>query len=299
MLLAALFLAAAAPPPLTEDVEISPAVVEIVRTHGRQMTPDAVKQLEALGAAGDRTAYALLGELSMLADRSGSGDSKRGCDYSEQAGRHASALHNLATCYFVGNGRTKDLARSRALYGQAADMGFAKAACAFGNMLIAGLGGEADVPRGLDLCRRAADAGVPDAQTDYGGYLLIGRHVPKDAVLARRYLTLAAEKRHANASFLLGQIYWKGDGVGTDRAEAARWWRVSHDAGRPDAAYMIALEGLTRILEARQAKSQIETRILRETEQWLKIAAEKDSDPARRSRAVEMLRELAAMQRRD
>ena len=296
MLLTGLILAAAAatPVPLSDDVEISPAVRRVAGPHGTKLPPDAVTELERLEAAGDRTASALLGEYQMVANPR---DWTRACDHHEKAGRHASALHNLATCHFLGNGRPRDLARARLLYEQASDLGFAKAACAFGNMLIAGQGGSKDAARGLDLCRRAADTGEPDAQTDYGGYLLTGQDMPKDAVLARRYLAAAAAERHANASYLLGQIYWNGDGVGKDRAEAVRWWKVSHEAGRPDAAFMIGIEAILRIADARKANRPIPADALSDAETWLKIAETGEPNPDKRKEASGLLQAVAALKR--
>jgi TPR repeat protein len=248
--------------------------------------------LERLEAAGDRTASALLGEYHMVTSPQ---DWTEACDHSERAGRHASALHNVATCYFLGNGRPRDLAKARIFYEHAADIGFAKAACALGNMLIAGQGGDADVARGLDLCRRAADAGEPDAQTDYGGYLLTGQHMPKDAVLARRYLEAAAAKHQRNAAFLVGQIYWNGDGIERDRTKAALWWTIAYEGGRIDAARQLGVEALSRIMSAVEAAQPVPEAAVRDAEHWLGIAAQKDPDPARRANANELLTGMRAI----
>ncbi|MGZ8997579.1 MAG: tetratricopeptide repeat protein [Allosphingosinicella sp.] len=288
MLLAGLILAAtAAAPPLSSDVEVSDAVIALSVRYGRDFPPEALKELEALQVAGDRTAAALLGELYML--------TARGCDYSEKAGRHASALHNLATCYFLGKGRPRDPVKARALYGQASEIGFAKAACAFGNMLIEGQGGDADVARGLDLCRQAADAGEPDAQTDYGGYLLTNRHMPKDAVRARHYLRLAADRKQANAAFLLGHIYWNGDGIEQDRVKAAQWWTIAHEGGRRDAAHHIGREAIGRLRAAHDQGKPISDAILEDAEKWMRIAAETDPDPGKRANATQQLGTIAAL----
>ena len=292
MLVAGFVLAASVPLTVSGGVEASPAVVAIVGRHGVDLPPEGVKAIEALDAAGDRSATALLGEILWAR-----GDFGRACEYSEKAGRQAGALHNLATCYFLGNGRPRDLERARSLYADAAGMGFAKAACAYGNMLLAGQGGPADAPRGLDLCRQAADAGEPDAQTDYGGYLLTGKHGARDAVRARHYLAQAAGRRHPNASFLLGQIYWNGDGVERDHAEASRWLRVAHEGGRPDAAFLIAMEILGRLVAASRSKTPVPVGLVEEAERWLRIAAEKDPDPKKRSDAARLLPDVAAMRR--
>src|SRR5688572_30339113 len=131
MFLSGLILAAAAASaPLTAEELVTPAVKAVVDKYRGQVPPAAVTELEALLAAGDGSAGAFLAEWLMFADRKAERDWTRACDYSEKAGRHASALHNLATCYFLGNGRPRDLGKARMLYEQASDLGFAKAACA-------------------------------------------------------------------------------------------------------------------------------------------------------------------------
>jgi TPR repeat protein len=162
-------------------------------------------------------------------------------------------------------------------------------------MLIAGQGGDVDVARGLDLCRRAADAGEPDAQTDFGGYLLTNRHMPKDAVLARRYLEAAAAKRQRNAAFLLGHIYWNGDGIERDRTKAASWWTVAHEGGRPDAAHFIGREAIGRMKAAHEAGMPIPDAALEDAEKWMRIAAKIDPDPGKRANAAEQVETISAL----
>lgn len=280
--------------PLSTEVDVSPAVRAVI-LQNKQGGPEAERALEKLLSGGDRSAAVLLAELLMQPGRRGGPDPARACGFAEAAGEHPEALHNLAACYDNGLGRPRDKARARELYVKASELGFAKSACALGNLLISGQGGPADAARGTDLCRRAADAGDADAQTDYGGSLLIGRNVRKDAVEARRYLALAAARKHANAAFLLGQIYWNGDGVAKDKAEAARWWRVAHDAGRPDAARLLALEVLGRLVAVHTAKKPVPASVMDEVRGWLAIAAEKDPDPARRREMAGLLSELAGL----
>lgn len=275
--------------PLSSNVEITPAVLAIANKHGKTFGPEAESELEALWVKGDRTAAALLGELLMMPNRTGGTDYPRSCDYSEKAGRHSSALHNSATCYFLGNGRPRNLTKARELYGQAMDMGYAKAACAFGNMLIGGQGGPADPARGVDLCRQAADTGLPDAQTDYAGYLLKGEHIAKDAAKARQYLLLAAEKGQPNAAYLLAQVYWFGDGIGKDVPQAAIWWIRSYEGGRKDAAFRIGMSALSLVIEGAKAERKAPTAAIDQAKKWLAIASREDPDPAQRKKAEEML----------
>jgi uncharacterized protein len=294
--MAAALLASAAPV-LSEKVEVSPAVTALVQKHRSTPGPRLESELEALEKSGDASAAVLLGELLLMPNRAGGPDYRRSCDHSERGGQHPEGLHNLGTCYFKGSGRPVDLARARDLYRRAADQGYAKSACAYGNMLVGGLGGPADVARGIDLCRRAADAGVADAQTDYGGYLLTNQHVAKDAVQARRYLEPAAAKGHANAAFLLGQIYWNGDGVEKDLPQAAIWWITAYEGGRADAAFLIGNAAMKIVVEGALTKREAPTVAIDQARKWLAIAAREDPAEEKRQRAKEqmgLLEELLA-----
>lgn len=295
MILAAFSLLASTAPALSSDVEISPAVRSLSTQFAPNYGPEVERELKLLLERGDRTAAAMLGELLMMPNRAGKPDFALSCDYAEKAGRHASALHNSATCYFLGKGRVRDRKRARELYGQAAEMGYAKAACAFGNMLINGDGGPADASRGVELCRRAADTGLADAQTDYGGYLLIGQHVPKDAVRARHYLTLAADQGQGNAAFLLAQIYWRGDGTDRSIPQAAQRWIAAYERGRTDAAYWIGFAAMTVFVDGAKSKQPVPTPIIGQARKWLQIASREDPDAGRRKKAAEFLPLLAEM----
>lgn len=270
-------------PPIA-DPEISSAVTEVVRSHGVVLDEQTVPALRRLGEAGDRSAFALLGELYMMS-AGRDPDWSQSCDYSERAGDHSSALHNLATCYFLGRGRSRDLVRAFELYERASAMGFAKSHCALGNMLVSGMAGRRDASLGLELCRHAADAGVSDAATDYGGYLLTGEHIERNPVEARRYLASAAAARQPNAAFLLGQIYWNGDGVERDQEEAVRWWTVAHEAGRPDAAFAIGRYLAARALEQR-GSGVTDQSLAERAAHWLRLAVAHDPDPAHRELAA-------------
>jgi TPR repeat protein len=159
-------------------------------------------------------------------------------------------------------------------------------------MLIKGEGGPAEVARGLELCRHAADVGDPDAQTDYGGYLLTNKYVAKNAVEARRYLSPAGEKGQANAAFLLGQIYWNGDGIDKNVPQAAIWWIKAYENGRADAAFWIGTAAFSVIVEAAKSKQPVATPIIGQARKWLGIAAERDPEPKKREEANELLRLL-------
>jgi len=59
-------------------------------------------------------------------------------------------------------------------------------------------------------------------------------------VQARRWYELAAAQGQPNAEFVLGQIYWNGDGIPRDQAKAVELWKAAYRGGRVDAASLIA-----------------------------------------------------------
>lgn len=288
MLIAGLLLLAVASDS-DHNLKISPDVQDIVKKHGNGFGPQAEAELRALSRLGDASASALLGELLMMPDRTGGPDLAGSCDYSERAGNFSSALHNLATCYFLGSGRPKDSTRARNLYRQAAELGYPKSKCALGNMLVNGNGGPPDPTRGVELCRQAADTGLPDAQTDYAGHLLLGKHVTKDAAKARTYLQPAAENGHPNAAFLLAQTYWYGDGVEKNVPQAAIWWLTAYEKGRKDAAFWVGAAGFSLVFEGAKNKTPVANVAIDQARKWLAIASQEDPDPAKRKEAGEML----------
>lgn len=268
---------------VSEAQSPSPDVVAVVAEHRDGDHAAMERELTALAAAGDASAAELLGELLARPGRPGGADAERACTLFEQASAtRVDSLHNLATCFFSGDGRATDHRRARALYAQAVERDSTQSLCALGNMLTGGLGGPRDVEKGLALCERGAAAGDADAQADYGIYFLAGQHVPKDTVEARKWLSLAAAQDHANAAFLLGQIYWNGDGVPKDNGEAARLWKIAYDGGRADAAMLIARESFVRMMADASSPRDVDPALLRQTLSWFELAAA--SDPGARKR---------------
>jgi hypothetical protein len=217
--------------------ELSPEARAVFQAGDATSAEDKRATLEALARNGDVTALELLGQIHMFGLGTIGKDAARACDYFEQVGdRRADSLHNLASCYWTGDGRAQDHAKARALYLQAAEAGWRMSFCAYGKMLVEGKGGAADPAEGVRLCRMTALLGDKDALTDYGTFLLTGKGVERDPVTARFMLERAAEQNQANAAFLLGQIHSKGDGTPKDLAAAGEWFRKAHEGGRRDAA---------------------------------------------------------------
>jgi hypothetical protein len=277
---------------VSPDPGPSAAVQVALQEAGRTGSPQLLSQLERLARQGDASAAQASGE--MLWEGIGvSRDPGRACDMFELAsGARADSAQNLATCHFRGEGRPLDMVKARQLYGRASSKGLPRANCAFGNMLIGGLGGAAEPTRGLELCRTAAEAGELQAQADYGQHLLTGVAGPRDAVRARAWLTKASERGHANSALNLGTLHWNGDGTPKDAAEAKRWWQVAHKGGNPDAAFLLGRDAFVRLAKSGSTPETANPALLDETLRWMALAAHGDTSPANRLEAQRMIEQL-------
>jgi len=87
----------------------------------------------------------------------------------------------------------------------------------------------------IDKVRQAAEQGDANAQAMLGDMYYQGQRVPQDYAEAARWLRQAAEQGDAKAQFGLGILYYKGQGVQQDHAEAVRWYRKAADQGNANA----------------------------------------------------------------
>lgn len=286
------------PSPAEAEITVTEEVRDLLNARDEIGNVAMMDSLDALGRTGDDSALELLGEIHFGAfgfER----DNAKACSYFERVVEvRPDTLHNLATCSYSGDGRPKDYSQARSLYKQAAELGYPKAKCAYGNMLIAAEGGAMDIDRGMALCREAADAGVADAQADLAGYLLLGEVVAKDVVEARKWFMAAAEQKHANASFVLAQIYWNGDGVERNREEAEKWWKTSYQAGRKDASFHLGNANVTKMFIYTDDKiTGIDLKKMKVAREWFELAKTNAYQPEQRAKSekmLEMLDELSA-----
>lgn len=266
--------------------EFSQAARDVISDRDATTHEQTLAALEALARDGDVTALELLGEIHMFGLGAIARDSAKACDYFERVGdRRADSLHNLASCYWNGDGRTQDYPRARALYLKAAQAGWRMSFCAYGKMLVLGQGGPVDAQEGLRLCRMTALLGDKDALTDYGTFLLTGTGVERDPVAARFMLEQAAEQKQANAAFLLGQIHTKGDGTPVDHAAAAGWFEKAHDYGHKDAAFQAGTSYLRRgYIQQEGGSLDVSPALLRRARDWFQkaLAAEQPGSPRHR-----------------
>ena len=152
----------------------------------------------------------------------------------------AEAYHNLAICYYRGEGVLKNLSEAARLWRIAAEMGFVPAQYYLGDCLQQGEGVPYNPVEAFKWLKRAADAGDADAQCNVGFALLYGHGVPEDKAAGVLYFRRGADQGHADAMCNLAICYSKGDGVPRDTPQAVAWLTRARDAGSSGAATRLA-----------------------------------------------------------
>ncbi len=87
--------------------------------------------------------------------------------------------------------------------------------------------------------RRRAEQGVRGAQFDLAQMYFGGDGVPQDQAEAFRWLRLAAQQGHADGQAMVGTMYVNGTGVRQDDSGAFRWYRLAAAQGRADSQYQV------------------------------------------------------------
>ena len=153
-------------------------------------------------------------------------------------------------------GRSGDNGEVVQRYRKAADQGNAPAQYHLGTLYAYGTGARMDYGEAAKWYRKAADQGYTEAQYQLGALYARGLGVTRDYTEAARWYRLAADKGYAPAQHFLGHLYANGQGLETeyledpdpppkglekgipdqqglrsDYAEAAKWWRKAADQG--------------------------------------------------------------------
>jgi len=275
---------------------ISADVQELIAARSSMTPEEWVARFDALGEAGDYSAWQLLGELYSQGDGDIARNMPLACEYFERTGANrGDALHSLASCYFQGQGRAQDYVLARDLYRQAIASGHVTSLCGLGTMLVRGQGGEVAAEEGVALCRQATELGDKNAKTDLGIFLLTGEGVERDPIQARLWLEEAGGEGQANAAFLLGQIYARGDSVTANADQSEEWFATAYENGRGDAAWRVATSLAARGLSTDGDEMSINPALMSESQAWAEVAATMDPDPQVRAEAAEFARSVAAL----
>ena len=172
----------------------------------------AVKQLSALGEAGDISAQIMLGALY---NKGGAvaRDDKIAASWFEKAANHGNAEAQYQLGYLYENSNLpKDYATAAGLYHKAAQSGSAKAQFRLGVFYAGGLGVTKNMNESILWLGKAALQENSEAQSMLGLMYYLGKTVPRNKELAKGWLTKAAAQNHPDSLLLLASMYKKGEG---------------------------------------------------------------------------------------
>jgi TPR repeat protein len=146
------------------------------------------------------------------------------------------AQYNLALDYHAGIAVKKDLEKTRELLRKSAAQGFEPAI----KIIDAFDASEENYGNPLpvfDVLVRDAEAGSLDAAYGLGNIYMEGsRHMPKDAIKARRWYKKAAEQGHTRALFALASLDMK-----TGHKDKFKWTMMAAKEGHPESQYNLSL----------------------------------------------------------
>ena len=247
--------------------------------------------LIALADAGDNDAQYYAGMMFVFGRGGVAKDGPKGCAYAEQAASvRADAMFLVGRCYQSGAGGTQDSAKAETAFGRAAEIGFAPASCALGQMLM---GEPHRAARGLALCKAAAQAGDAEAQGAVADAYFAGTGARRDHAEARRWYEKAAGQGDVNAMRRLGQMYARGDGGKKDTRRAVQLWQAAEKAGDPMSAILVADQLFADLTGGRKPgpgtyafKGGVPVADIEAIEAWYQEAAQQDPRPDVRKNAA-------------
>jgi len=150
------------------------------------------------------------------------------------------AQTKLGMIYEKGLGVRQDFAQATAWYLKGAKQGDANAEAALGRLMIQ-TEDEKFYRDGMAWLRKAADQGNAEAENWIGLVYFRGQGVPQDYAQAATWLRKAADQGNVDAQAILGSMYLNGLGVQKDYAQALGLLRKAAEQGNDDAQYGLGL----------------------------------------------------------
>lgn len=154
--------------------------------------------------------------------------------FAEARKRDPAALYVIGSMLEHGTFGAPDARRALTFYAHAAELGFAKAQIAIGDLDARINGGNA---RAVPWYLEAAAQDDPEAHRKLGLAYLLGQEVPRDIDKAIAWLTTAARRGDAVAKRILGHVYHKGIHVPKNPGEALEWYYRAAQDGDDVAQY--------------------------------------------------------------
>jgi TPR repeat protein len=236
--LAALAVVALSSPAWAQSPAQAPDVAPDLKAAMDKADAGSPGDLVALADSGRADAQYFAGVLFMSGRGGVPADGPRGCAYEEKASAtRADAMMMVGRCYQSGVGGKQDPEKAKAAYARAGEMGAPQAKCVLGQMLIAE---QKEGARGVELCKESALAGDVNAQLKVGDAYYTGGVVTSDRTEARKWYDMAAKQSNAEASRKLGSMYAKGDGGKRDPKRAMELWLVAEKGGDPFVPILVA-----------------------------------------------------------
>jgi hypothetical protein len=205
----------------------------------------AVVPLQRAIDFGDFTSLALKAWLLIDGREGIAEDEERGFELAEEGARlgchHCQGV--VAYCYCSGFGCEDDEARSLSLARESSGRGSRYGQYTLGELIDCGSAGLAQYDAAA-FWRLAAAQGLDGAQHSLGLMYFHGNEVARDYAEALRWFHLAAAQGYPSAFFLIADCHENGRGVAADVAEAIRWYRRAQAAGDP---YALAARRLHRL----------------------------------------------------
>lgn len=148
----------------------------------------------------------------------------------------AQAQHALGVAYAEGLGVAADPAAAVSLWRTAAAQDDPDAQNALAVAHARGYVVQRDMDEALRLWRRAAEQGQTLAQYNLGNALVVTAQDRPQATEGIAWLRRAADSGDQQAQFVLANLYYTGQGVTRDPAEATRLWQMAAAQGHREAA---------------------------------------------------------------
>ena len=148
----------------------------------------------------------------------------------------AQAQHALGVAFAEGLGVAADPAAAVRLWREAAAQDDPDAQNALAVAHARGYGVPYDMDEALRLWRRAAEQGQTLAQYNLGNALVVTAQDRPQVTEGIAWLRRAADDGDHQAQFVLANLYFTGQGVARDTAEATRLWQMAAAQGHREAA---------------------------------------------------------------
>src|SRR3972149_5714594 len=157
---------------------------------------------------------------------------KKFCQLAEPG--DADAQFNLGFMYYRGEGAPRDFKEAAKWFQKAAEQGFTAGQNRIGLMYEKGKGVPQDY-RVMPTPINPDEVVWDDDEAELAELNKTDVEVDADKKEAVKWFLESADQGSANVRYVLGLMYYKGEGVAQDYKEAVRWWRKAAEQGHAGA----------------------------------------------------------------